>query len=180
MCEIDTGPLHFDSVNTTFVFFAVIGARDDGEDESDFWIDVEVFNNGEAIDKHSIDPIESARSARSDYVWLSYTSSNHSQLTTNNLRVKFKIMDDGADTVSFKSCGFHIIEQGYDDDADDYDDDDESDESDRNPIEQRYDDDDDDERHNLQFCSKGRRNDDDEEDGNGTHNKRHSLHQKIV
>jgi hypothetical protein len=30
----------------------------------------------------------------------------------------------GNDAVFFKSCGFHIIEQGYDDDADDYDDDD--------------------------------------------------------
>jgi hypothetical protein len=50
LCEIDTGHLHFDSVNTRFAFFAVIGARDDGKDRYNFSIFVEVFNNGEAID----------------------------------------------------------------------------------------------------------------------------------
>jgi hypothetical protein len=44
LCEIDTGALHFDSVNTTFAFFAVIGTTDDGQDESTLWIEVKVFN----------------------------------------------------------------------------------------------------------------------------------------
>ncbi|XP_059454790.1 protein SUPPRESSOR OF npr1-1, CONSTITUTIVE 1-like isoform X1 [Corylus avellana] len=135
LCEIDTGPLHFDSENVTFAFFAVIGTRDDGKDESIFSIDVKVFNNGQEI--HSNFPTTTNKIPRPDHVMLSYRSphykknkknkyrSYHSQLMTNNLRVKFEIKPPPR-SVFFKSCAFHIIEQGHDDD-----------ESDRNPTEQR-------------------------------------------
>ncbi|XP_059455278.1 uncharacterized protein LOC132185531 [Corylus avellana] len=45
LCEIDTGPLHFDSKITIFAFSAVIGRRDDGKDQSTFCIRLEVSNN---------------------------------------------------------------------------------------------------------------------------------------
>jgi hypothetical protein len=125
LCEIDTGPLHFDSAIgkfLTFAFFAVFGTRDVGQDEVDIDFNVKVFNNGQSIHYEGL--MKKFQSARSDHVWLTYTS-YHSQLTTNNLQVKFKIKHPSL-SVFFKSCGFHIVEQGYDDD-----------ESDRNPIEQR-------------------------------------------
>ncbi|XP_059454151.1 protein SUPPRESSOR OF npr1-1, CONSTITUTIVE 1-like [Corylus avellana] len=129
LCEIDTGPLHFDSKNTIFAFSAVIGPMDDGKDQSTFVIDFRVFNNGQEIRSYGALMINQI--TRPDHVLLIYES-YHSQLTTNNLRVKFEI--EPPPLVFFKSCAFHIIEQGYDDD--DYDDDDDDDD---------YDDDDDDE-----------------------------------
>ena len=125
MCEIDTGPLHLDSAIgkfLTFAFFVVFGTRDVGQDGVDIDFNVKVFNSGQSIDYEGL--MMKFQSARSDRVWLSYTS-YHSQLMTDNLRVIFKINRPPL-SVFFKSCGFHIVEQGYDDD-----------ESDRNPIEQR-------------------------------------------
>ncbi|XP_059455283.1 disease resistance protein RPV1-like [Corylus avellana] len=120
LCEIDTGPLHFDSKNTIFAFSAVIGRRDHGKHQSTFYIQFEVFNNGQ--ENRSNRAIMKRQTTRPDHVILIYKS-YHSQLTTNNLRVKFGIYHRPP-LVFFKSCAFHIIEQGYDDDDDDdYDDD---------------------------------------------------------
>ncbi|XP_059454810.1 disease resistance protein Roq1-like [Corylus avellana] len=99
LCEIDTGPLHFDSLNTTFAFFAVIGTTNDGQDARLFEIVVEVFNNGPQI--------HFEYTSKSDHVCLNYEDSYHRQLKTDNLRVKFKFKYPSI-PVFFKSCGFHI------------------------------------------------------------------------
>ncbi|XP_059451016.1 disease resistance protein RPV1-like [Corylus avellana] len=102
LCEIDiNGPVHLDSENTTFAFFAVIGVRD-AQLERSFRFDVKVSNiNGQLF-------YSRFSYARSNCVWFN-TSSYHSQLKTDNFRVKFEFTNPSA---FFKSCGFHI-EQRY-------------------------------------------------------------------
>jgi hypothetical protein len=102
LCEIDiNGPVHLDSESTTFAFFAVIGVRD-AQVERSFRIDVKVFNiNGQLL-------YSRFSYARSNCVWFN-TSPYHSQLKTDNFRVKFEFTNPLA---FFKSCGFHI-EQRY-------------------------------------------------------------------
>jgi hypothetical protein len=123
LCEIDTGPLHLDSENTTFAFFSVIGTRDDGQEERSFQINVRIFDDGEEI--YDCNHMVTYALSRSDRVWF-YTGSYHLHLKTYNLRVKFKFTNHSA-LVFFKSCGFHI-EHRYEEKAtglmDDDDDDD--------------------------------------------------------
>ena len=110
------GPAHLDSENTTFAFSAVIGMSD-GQDGDIFQIHVEVTNNGQPINYSS--SMETYKSVSSECVWLDYNRSCHSQLKTDNLRVKFECKDlsyNPSKTVFFKSCGFHI-EQRYEEKA---------------------------------------------------------------
>jgi hypothetical protein len=80
-------------VNTRFVFSAVFGTGD-VQVKIFLQFHVEVINNGQSIYSRWSDFIPN--SAGSDHVWLDYRRvkfSHHSQLKTDNLRVKFTCKD---------------------------------------------------------------------------------------
>ncbi|XP_059455280.1 disease resistance protein RML1B-like [Corylus avellana] len=85
--EIDINePMHLDSENTRFVFFAVIGTED-VQDEASFQI-WKVINN---VSHCSYDI---CISSGSDHVWLHYLGLHHSQVEADNIRLTFKCVDE--------------------------------------------------------------------------------------
>lgn len=96
-------------MNTRFAFSAVIGCKEDVQNEDNFRIRVEVIYDGQQI--HSNTSFEIRNSASLDHVWLHYHGSLHSHLKTDSLRVKFmcvNILGNPSKSGFFKSCGFHL------------------------------------------------------------------------
>jgi hypothetical protein len=112
-CEIDINePVHSNSKNKIFVFSAVIGTEE-SQDMDCFQIMVEVINGiGQHMYSHRSDLI--CNSTGSDRVWLNFHGSCHSQLKTDNFRVKWGLdysrynPSKSSKPVFFKSCGFHV------------------------------------------------------------------------